>query len=137
MASDMSIMDVPTLAKATWELYTQCNFIAKDAPDGFRDLTTEVGSLQANLRALNDDVGSNTSSFERMTEDRKVTLERCLNACSQTLLQLKDLLHRYQELGVGDSKQFWWISTSQIEELRSGVMVHTCNLSLCMSSIEE
>lgn len=131
----MSIADIPTLAKATWELYTRCNFVARNASDEFRDLVTEVGSLQANLRALNDDVGSNTPFFERMSEDRKVALERCLNTCSQTLQELKNLLRRYQDLGIGDSKHFWWTTKSQIEELRSRVMVHTCNLSLCVSSI--
>lgn len=140
MSPNFGIIDIPALAKLTWELHNQCHFVVKDAPDGFRSLMTELRSLQGALRTLSDDVSSNTVFFERMNEDRRCTLERCLNTCFKTLRRLKDLLARYRELGLGDGKLFWqkikWATQrTQIEDIRSKIMVHTCNLSLCMSSI--
>lgn len=142
MSSGFSILDIPILTRLAWDLYNQCQPVAKDAPDGFRGLVKELGSLHGTLRALGDDVTSNTSFFERMDEDRRLTLERCLNACFQTLQRLKALLVRYHELGIGEGKSFWqrirWISQrTQIEEIRSKIMVHTCNVSLCVSSMRK
>lgn len=140
MSSGLNILNIPALARLTWELYNQCQPVAKNAPDGFRSLVNELGSLQGALRALGDDVTSNTSFFEKMDEERKNILERCLNACFQTLQRLKALLSQYREMGIGEGKLFWqrikWITQrTQIEDIRSKIMVHTCNLSLCVSSI--
>lgn len=141
MAGSFGVLEIPALNKLTWELYSRCRTIAKDAPDGFRGLVTELGSLQGALRALSDDVSSNTAFFERMNNDRRKTLGRCLRLCLQTLQRLKALLERYRELGISDGKSFWqkiqWITQRpQIEEIKSKIMVHTSTLSLCMSSID-
>lgn len=142
MPSHFGILDTPALTRVTWELYNQCHPLAKDAPDGFRNLINDLGSLQESLRALSEDVSSNEFFFEKMDASRKQTLERCLNACYQTLQRFKSLLGRYRDLGVGEGKTFWqrikWSTQrAQIEDIRSKLIVHTCNLSLCMSSIGE
>lgn len=140
MSSKFGVLDIPTLAKETWELYNLCHPLAEEAPDSFRKLVHELESLQTSLRALGDDIGSNAAFFDSMGEDRKLTLERCVSACFQTLQRLRDLVNRYRELGVGDGRQFWrkikWITQrQQIENIRSKIMVHTCNLTLCVSPI--
>lgn len=143
MSASFGVLEIPTLTKVTWELYSRCQTIAKDAPDGFRALVTELGSLQGALRALSDDFSSNTAFFERMNDARRQTLGRCLSLCLQTLQRLKALLNRYRELGIlADGKKFWqriqWITQRpQIEEIKSKIMVHTSTLSLCMSSIDK
>lgn len=55
-------------------------------------------------------------------------------------IQITDPGRQDRELGVGDGKQFWrklkWVSKKgEIADLKSRIMVHTCNISLCMSSI--
>ena len=140
MSSGFSILDIPALTRLAWELYNQCQPVVKDAPDGFRSLVNELGSLQGTLRALGDDVTSNMPFFEKMDEDRKRTLERCLGACFQTLQQFKALMNRYRELGIGEGKIFWrgikWATQrTQVEDIGSKIMAHTCNLNLCVSSI--
>lgn len=142
MPSNCSILDIPTLARATWELYNQCRPYSKDAPDGFRSLVNNLGSLQGSLRTLSEDVSSNAFFFEEMNSSRKQTLQRCLDACYQTLQQLRYLLENYRNLGIGESRAFWqrikWSTQrAQVENIRSKLIAHTCNLSLCMSSIEE
>ncbi|KAJ5089664.1 hypothetical protein N7532_008348, partial [Penicillium argentinense] len=140
MSPSCGILEIPTLAKLTWELYNQCHPLAKDAPDGFRNLVNDLGLLQGNLRTLSEDVSSIAFFFEEMGSGREKTLERCLDACQQTLQRLKSLLGRYRELGIGEGKSFWqrikWTTQrAQVEDIRSKIIVHTCNVSLCMSSI--
>lgn len=140
MASDFAAGDILTLTKTAWDLYHSCYLVARDAPDGFRKLVDELASLQGALCALRDDVHSNATFFDDLGDDRKRTLQRCLTGCFKTLQRLKDLITRYRNMGVGDGVQFWqkvkWTTQrGQIEELKSKIMVHTCKLSLCRSSI--
>lgn len=136
-------VDILTLARLAWDLYHACCTLAGDAPSGFRHLVNELGSLQDVLRTLRDDVNSNTSFFEQMDKARKQTLERCLTGCFGTLHRLDDLLTKYHNMGIAEAKQVFWQRISwgahrpHIEELKSQVMVHTCNISLCMSSIDK
>lgn len=114
--------------------------MAREAPDEFRQLVNELASLQGVLRTLRDDVNSDKSFLERMGDNRKQTLERCLASCFETLHKLQKLVVKYRELGVGDGLQFWkklkWVSKQgEISELKSKIMVHSCNINLCMSSI--
>ncbi|KAJ5671662.1 hypothetical protein N7507_000789 [Penicillium longicatenatum] len=140
MEENLRIADIPALTKATWEVYNQCQTFAKDAPDGFRNLVTGLGSLQGVMRTLSDDFISHTAFFEQMNEDRRLILERCLNGCFETLTWLTRLLNRYRELGISEGQVFWqrieWSTQrAQVEDIRSKLIVHTCNLSLCMSPI--
>ncbi|KAJ5093532.1 hypothetical protein N7456_009393 [Penicillium angulare] len=141
MSEVFGFSDLSAITRATWEIYSQCQQVAKDAPDGFRKLVKELGSLQGVMRAMTDDYASNTSFFETLAEDRRLMLERCLHACLETLSRLTDLLNHYRELGISDGRHFWqrirWSTQQmQIEDIRSKLMVHTCNMSLCMSPIE-
>lgn len=140
MSSKIGILDIPALTKETWEVYNQCQSLAEEAPDGFRKLVHELGSLQVSIRALGDDIGSNVTFFESMSKDRKYTLDRCVSACFQTLQRLTNLVIKYRELGIGDGRQLWrkikWITQrQQIENIRSKIMVHTYDLTLCLSPI--
>ena len=123
-----------------WDLYHGCYLVAKDAPDDFRQLVNELASLQGVLRTLRDDVNSDASFLDKLGENRKEMLERCLQACFETLRKLQDLVVKYRKLGINDGAQFWkklkWVGKKgEVAALRSRVMVHTCNISLCMSSI--
>jgi len=140
MPSSFRIVDIPILVKLTWGLHNQCLVLGKDAPDGFKKLVTELGSLQGILRTFGEDMGSTTSLFEKMDEDRKQTFQRSLGACFATLHGLEEVLARFKALDSGDGHSLWrrikWATQrTHIEDIRSKIMVHTCNLSLCISSI--
>lgn len=140
MPSNLGVVEIPALAKVTWDLYSQCQIIAKDAPAGFQKLATELGSLQGTLRTFVDNVDFKASFLEKMDENCKQTFERSLGACFATLQRLKELLSRLKGFETGDGKGFWqkikWVTQrTQIEDLRSEITVHTCNLSQYMSSI--
>ncbi len=132
--------DLLAATKLAWDLYHNCYLVARDAPDEFRQLVNELASLQGVLRTLRDDVYSDKSFSDRIGNARKQTLERCLNGCYGTLRRLNDLVVQYRKLGVGDGLQFWRrikfaYQKSEVADLKAKVMVHTCNLSLCMSAI--
>ncbi|KAJ5384051.1 hypothetical protein N7517_001962 [Penicillium concentricum] len=140
MPSSLGVLDIPALAKVTRDVYNQCHILAKGAPEGFQKLITELGLLQDILHTFGDKVSSNASFFEKMDGDRKQTLERSLATCLATLQRLKELLGPFNSFEIGEGKRFWkklkWAAQrSQIEDIRSNIMVHACNLSLCISSI--
>ncbi|KAL8685858.1 MAG: hypothetical protein Q9218_007501 [Villophora microphyllina] len=132
--------DLLAVTKLAWDLYHNCYLVAREAPEDFRQLVNELASLQGVLRTLRDDVNSDKSFLERMGDSRKETLERCVGSCFYTLDKLEKLVIKYRELGIGDGKKFWaqlkWVNKQkEIADLKSRIMVHTCNLSLCMTSI--
>lgn len=134
------IGDLLSVTQLAWDLYHNCYLVAREAPDDFRQLVNELASLQACLRTLRDDVNSDKSFLDKLGDNRKQTLERCLANCFDTLRKMQKLVIKYRELGVGDGLQFWrklkWVGKQgEIAELKSKIMVHTCNISLCMSSI--
>lgn len=140
MSSKFGALDLSTLTNETWELYQLCLPLADEAPDGFQRLVNELRSLQTSLRAFGNEIGSNTAFFDSMGENREETLGRCVNACFQTLQRLRNLVSRYRELGIGDGRHVWrkikWITQrQQVENIRSKLMVHACNLTLCLSPI--
>lgn len=141
MNSSIEEVDILALAKLAWDLYHTCYLAARDAPDGFRQLVNELANLQEVLRSLRDDVNSNASFFDQLDDGRRQIFARCLRSCFATLHRLNELITRYRTLGLDDGKQlFWqkvkWIAQrGLIEELRSKIMVHTCNIRLCNSSI--
>jgi hypothetical protein len=140
MPSNLGTVDIPILVKLTWNLHSQCLILGEDAPDGFKKLITELGSLQGTLRSFGEDVGSTKSFFEEMDEDRRQTLQRSLVACFATLHGLKEVLARFKGLDSGDGHSLWrkikWATQrTHIEDIRSKIMIHTCNLSLCVGSV--
>ncbi|KAJ5616644.1 hypothetical protein N7537_001758 [Penicillium hordei] len=140
MPSNLGVVEIPALAKVTGDLYNQCQIIAKHAPTGFQKLVTKLRLLQGTLNTFADDVNSNASFFEKMDNDRKQTFERTLGTCLATLQRLKEILARLKGFETGYGKVFWqkikWATQrTQIEDIRSRIMVQTCNLSLCISYI--
>ena len=140
MSFGWSAGDIFTCTKLAWDLYHNCYLVARAAPDEFRQLVNELASLQGVLRALRDDVNSDISFLEKLGEARKQTLSRCIAGCYDTLQKLQELVIKYRQLGIDDGLQFWrkirWVTQQKdVSRLRSKIMVHTCNLSLCMSSI--
>lgn len=138
MALNWGVTDVLAITKLAWDLYHSCYLVAREAPEDFRQLVNELASLQGVLRSLRDDINSDKSFLQRLGENRKQTLERCVANCFDTLRKLQKLVIKYRELH--NDEVFWkrlkWVGKqSEISDLKSKIMVHTCNLSLCMSSI--
>lgn len=140
MSVNWGVTDILAVAKLAWDLYHKCYLVARDAPDEFRQLVNELASLQSVLRTVRDDINSDVSFLQKLGESRKESLERCLSGCFETLRRLQDLVIKYRKLGSDQSMQFWkkikWIAEQKsITDVKARIMVHTCNISLCMTSI--
>ncbi|KZF21678.1 hypothetical protein L228DRAFT_157664 [Xylona heveae TC161] len=138
--SGVGIGDILSVTKLAWDLYHNCFLVAREAPDEFRQLVNELGSLQSVLRTLRDDVNSDKQFLDRMGEQKRQTLQRCLAGLFDTLRKLEKLVIKYRELGTRDGLQFWrkikWVTEQKdISTLRAKIMLHSCNLSLCMTAI--
>ena len=140
MSFNIGIGDVLAVTKMAWNLYHSCYVVARDAPDDFRLLVNELGALQGVLRTLRDDVNSDKDFLEKLGEQKKVALERCIAGCYDSLRKVEELVLKYREIGLSDGIQFWrrirWTThQGDMKNLRAKIMVHTCNLNLCMSSM--
>ena len=139
-ALNWGIGDLLAVTKLAWDLYHNCFLVAREAPDEFRQLVDELATLQSILRSLRDDVHSDNSFLERMGENKKQMLAKCLTSCTDTLNKLQRLTIKYRKLVAEDGMQFWkkmkWVSKQgEIKELKSKIMAHACTINLCMSSI--
>ncbi|KAL9050061.1 MAG: hypothetical protein Q9206_005242, partial [Seirophora lacunosa] len=126
---DWGVGDILTLTKLAWDLYHKCYKVAKDAPDDFRQLVNKLASLQGVLRTLRDDANSDDSFTRRLDDSRKERLESCIQSCHDTLRNLKKLVSKYQELVVGDGKQFWrklqWVTEKgHITDFSLSLLLH-------------
>lgn len=138
-AISWGVGDILTLTKLAFDIYENYIVVAFEAPESFRQLVSELASLKGVLRTIQDDASSDATFPERLEDAKKQMLERCLTASYLTLKKLDELVLRYRRIGDGEAS-FWkklkWASEqSTIEDLKAKVMVHTCNLNLCMSTI--
>lgn len=122
-------------AKLAWVLYHDCYLVARDAPDDFRDLVSELSSLQSILRSLRDEINSDPGYLERVGDHRKQAIERTVDGTFRTLKGLERLVRRYQALGMSEGLNFWkrirWsISQRDIAGFRQKIMVHGTTLNL-------
>ncbi|RAK93188.1 hypothetical protein BO79DRAFT_284684 [Aspergillus costaricaensis CBS 115574] len=140
MASIFEAADVPELTKLARDLYLTCNSISGDAPDGFNQLVASLESLHSVFQTLKDDISSSKIELLESDEECKHTLHRCLNSCSGTLQQLKEVVDMYRNLGFENGRQLWqsidWMTQQAfIEDLKSKIVAHTCHLGVCVGSL--
>ncbi|GLA85695.1 hypothetical protein AtubIFM56815_009936 [Aspergillus tubingensis] len=140
MASIFEAADVLELTKLARDLYLTCNSISGDAPDGFNQLVASLESLHSVFQTLKDDVSSSKIELSESDEECKHTLHRCLNSCSGTLQQLKEVVDMYRNLGFENGRQLWqsidWMTQQAfIEDLKSKIVAHTCHLGVCVGSL--
>ncbi|PYH95253.1 hypothetical protein BO71DRAFT_377842 [Aspergillus ellipticus CBS 707.79] len=126
MPSDIERMDVPHVSRMTWDLYSACAAMAGDAPDGFKQLVVKLESLNHVLRTINDGAAS-ISGLEKPDEERKHALQLSLGACFSHLQQLKELVDKYQSMGLGNGKLSWqlinWVTQEENGPSSSGTVV--------------
>ncbi|KAL4785442.1 hypothetical protein BJX76DRAFT_366981 [Aspergillus varians] len=136
MPPNLVVVDIPTLAGLSWDLYHSCYLVSGSAPDSFRQLVTELASLQGILRVLRDHTTSNPSFFEDLGDDRRHALQRCLYSSHDTLQRLGELVTKHRNLGLEGGQRVEWDSQQeQIEDFKSRIMVYSTNLHLFMTSI--
>ncbi|CAZ85639.1 unnamed protein product [Tuber melanosporum] len=137
MSFGLSVGDFITGAKLAWDLYHKCFLVAKDAPNEFLELMREIGSLRGVLKCIEDEINT-----RRIDESRQLAIRRTMDGTTRTLRRLEALVLKYRKLWSSDGLHFWrrigWVREQQdIEGFRVRIMVYTCTLNLCVSSVGE
>ncbi|KAG0125620.1 hypothetical protein HOY82DRAFT_616354 [Tuber indicum] len=137
MSFGISVGDFITGAKLAWDLYHKCFLVAKDAPNEFLELMREIGSLRGVLKCIEDEINT-----RRIDESRQLAIRRTMDGTTRTLRRLEALVLKYRKLWSSDGLHFWrrigWVREQQdIEGFRVRIMVYTCTLNLCVSSVGE
>lgn len=133
MSFNYGASDIVALFSLVAKLYNDVYVPAREAPKTRRELMKELEVLKDIVSTLADDAKSKVFQ-QRLGEERKRTLYRCLRNCKDTLEKLNKLL---QERAHGN---FWhdvkWVGRmGEVAELKSKIAVYSAQLNLCLSSI--
>lgn len=134
MAFNYGASDIVALLTLVAKLYKDVYVPAREAPKTRRELIKELAALENVLSTLADDTTSTT--FQRLGESRKHTLNLCLLNCEETLAKLSKLVEKHRN----PSGSLWggikWVGIKgEVAELKSKIAVYSAHLSLCLSSI--
>ena len=106
-----SASDLIICIKLTRRVWRDC----RDAPNGFRTVSTEVASLQLVLEEVQE-----TVSDHELDQSKQNNLVTIVEGCNDVLEELREVLKRYRSLGT-QSKRVWnricW-GQEQIESIR-------------------
>ena len=122
MSFGYSVGDFIALGQLAWQVYKSC----KDAPGSFRNISSEVLSLHAVLKEIEE-----TLSSYALPESKKASLGTIRSGCQDVLGDLQSLVNKYESLG-SQTKRTWdrlrWHS-NDIAELRARLTSNTLLLT--------
>ena len=133
MSFGFSVDDFVSLGQRAWALYQAC----RNAPGEFQELSRELISLETTLRLLKDEAKSPNSLLNRHGTIRKAEMDTLVKNIKELLLQIEDIVKRYNSLGK-DQKKTWdriRFATEHLVSLREKVSFHINAINLFMSSL--
>lgn len=97
----------------------------------------ELNSLRGVLKCIEDEINA-----RRIDESRKLAIKRAMDGTTDTLRRLEARVLKYRKLGLSHGLHLWkrlkWVGEQRnIEGFRVRIMVYTCTLNLCVSSVGE
>jgi hypothetical protein len=122
MSFGYSVGDFIALGQLAWQVYKSC----KDAPGSFKNISSEVLSLHAVMKEVEETLSSCT-----LPQSKQASLVTITNGCKDALQDLQSLVDRYESLGL-QTKRTWdrlrWHS-NDIAELRARLTSNTVLLT--------
>ncbi|KAG4440044.1 hypothetical protein IFR05_004494 [Cadophora sp. M221] len=122
MSFGFGVGDFIAVGKLAWSVYKSC----KDAPESFSNISTEVLSLHAVLKEVEEALAD-----EPLTESKQRSLATVGNGCHGVLSDLQALVVKYESLG-SQSRRTWdrmrW-GSNDIAELRARLTSNTMLLT--------
>jgi hypothetical protein len=101
MSFGISAGDFIVIGKLAFDLYQQCH----DAPNEFRDLSSELANLRTALELV-----SLTVKERRLDASQELYLRRLQQGCQTVLVELETLLSKYKSLGTNKKWKWKWIT---------------------------
>lgn len=134
MSISYGASDIVALSSLVWKLYNDVYVPAREAPKNRLELIKELGGLKEVLSILAADTNSKTCK-QRLREDRKRTLDLCLNNCGDILAKLDKLIEKHRNLRGSLWEGVKWVRTRrEVAKLRSRLAVYTAHLKLFLVS---
>jgi len=122
MSFGYSVGDFLAVGQLAWNVYKSC----RDAPESFKDISTEVLSLHAVLKEAEEILPSQPASPSTQNRLKVVT-----QGCESVLSDLQSLVDKYESLG-SMTKRTWdrmrW-GSEDIAELRARLTSNTVMLT--------
>jgi len=110
MSFGFGVGDFLAVSQLAFTLYRQCYLVARDAPQEFQSLVTELTALSTSLRLLQDEVADENSLLVRSGEDRLRMMKEMISRVEGTLKQLEKFAGKYAKLlnpGRSKAKKVW------------------------------
>ena len=98
MSFGFSVGDFLAVSQLAFTLYRQCYLVARDAPQEFQALVTELTTLSTSLRLLQDEVADENSVLVQSGEDRLRMMKEMIGRVEGTLKQLEKIAGKYAKL---------------------------------------
>jgi hypothetical protein len=112
MSFGYGVGDFVLLGQLAWQAYKSC----KDAPESFKNISTEVLSLHVVLKEVEESLSSYS-----LPQSKQASLGSIASGCQDVLRDLQSLVDKYKSLG-SQTKRTWdrlrWHS-NDIAELRA------------------
>ena len=106
-------------------------------PGEFKEISSELNSLDITPRELRDEAETPSSLLNRRGVERKDELETILYNISGVLKELQDLVARYHSLGRHQKKNWgrFVFAGKYIQRLRGKLVLYTSTIGLFMTSL--
>ena len=132
MSFGFSVGDFVGTAQLAFNLYRYCYKVARDAPQEFKLLVTELGTIRTSIDLLTDEAKDPKSTLASGGEDRVRLVNELLERIRGTLEALEKHAKKYGKLESSRPglKRFWaqfkWsVDASELDSLRNQVRLIT------------
>lgn len=134
MSLGFSLGDFRTIGERSWKVYKAC----RGASSEFQEIATEVLSLHAVLKLLQDASEDSNSLISRAADSKKLEVYKILRICRRMLDAIDNLVTKYHSLGT-DKERKWYIlghGTAELDHLRRKLKISVSNLDMFLNSLE-
>lgn len=131
MSFGFGVGDILGTAQVAYTLWKYCYKVARDAPEEFKLLVNEIGTLSHSITFLGDEAKDPKSTLMRGGEDRIRMMGEMMARVEVTLGELQKIADKYEKLGDlsrGRMKQAWtkfkWsVDATDLDALRNKVCI--------------
>lgn len=129
MSFGFGVGDIIGSGQLAFKLWKHCYKVARDAPEEFNLLVSDIGTLAHSIAFLGEEMNDPNSTLMRGGPDRIRMMGEMMIRVDATLKELQKMADKYQQLGNisrGKMRQAWtkfkWsVDASDLDALRNRV----------------
>lgn len=129
MSFGFGVGDIIGTGQLAFKLWKHCYQVARDAPEEFKILVSDIATLSQSLTFLGEEVNNPNSTLVRAGDDRVRMMREMIVRVDATLNELQKIANKYgqlENLSRGKMRQAWtkfkWsVDASDLDALRNKV----------------